>query len=103
MSKIIINYDFNTDKELSYHECKIARKLEMSFETCCISMFSFDALFLYDYEDVIVKRKDGRYISAKELLENTGGYTDRNIRKAHNLQKMLTAGAFEWMSPIKDS
>ncbi len=96
MKEIVINYDFSTGNELPYCQSKKAIKNGENFETNCISIFSFDRLFYNGYDDVVVKESTGKYISAKELLENTGEYTDREIRRAHNLQKLFCAGAINW-------
>ena len=40
-------------------------------------------------------KKDGSYILKSELL-GYSGYTDREIREAHNLEKMLKANSFKW-------
>lgn len=69
-------------------ECK-----QEVIRTYCLDFFSFDTL--EKGYDVIVVFRSG-YIQLSELLDNTGEYTDKEIRKAHNVHKMLVAGAFKF-------
>ena len=97
---IYIHYDFTNNSELSYAD---GRKSKTSFSTCCLSFFRFDKLTTQ--RDVIIIRNDGRYISAWELLENTGEYCDKEIRISHNIEKMFIANKFKWkrglITPVK--
>ena len=86
MNKIIIHWDFTDGTEISYMEGLLR---EDGFTTSCIQFFTTE-------NDARVVKKDGSYIDVLELLENTGEYTDKEIRPAHNLVKMLVADAFEW-------
>lgn len=86
---IIINYDFISGNELSYVEGLEAKD---NFETNCLDFFSFDNLKY----DVKVLKKDGSYILMSELLDNDGSYTLKQIRIAHNLQKLLKGGTFNF-------
>ena len=57
----------------------------------------FDFEYMEKFGDVILfKRKTNEYISAKELLDNDGSYTEREIRLAHNIQKLFRSGAFKF-------
>jgi len=103
-SKVItINYDFGTGKELPYLTGLEAITRDQSFTTNCIVFFSFTQIFERGYDDVKIVKQDGSYISAKELLDNTGEYTDREIRRAHNLQKLFCAGALKWKKDQDES
>ena len=84
---INIHFDFTDGSELSYIE---GNKAEAGFNTNCLSFFCFDTK-----DDVKVIKKDGSYILKSELL-GYSGYTDREIREAHNLEKMLKANSFKW-------
>lgn len=86
---IKINYDFTEGNEISYVEGKMCRT---SFATHCTSFFSFDV----EAWDVLVVKRNGTYISRNELLKNNGKYTSKEIRHAHNIEKMLLAGAFSF-------
>ncbi len=83
---IIIHYDFHTGEEVSFEEGK---RLHDNFKTCCLSFFKTS-----NHSRVI--RKDGSYIDSKELLLNTGEYTNKEIRIPHNICRLLKAGDFEW-------
>lgn len=101
---LYINYDFVSGNELSYITC--LESLNNNFittdttgedeiiETNCLSFFNFDNLD--KIKDVIVRNKNREYISLKELLENNNIYCEKEIRLAHNVYKMLVAGAFKW-------
>jgi len=87
MKSIIIHYDFTTGEEVSFGEGK---KLD-NFKTHCLQFFNTEG------DDVTIIRKDGRYINNLELLKNVPGeYTEKEIRKAHNIRKIFVAGGFEW-------
>jgi len=88
---ITINFDFTTGNEISYLEGK---EKKTDFTTNCLQFFSFDTP-----DNVIVRLKDGRYIDRDELLENTGEYTDKKIRKEHDIRKILVANGFSFRSP----
>lgn len=96
MSKIIIHFDFCVGEELPYYQSLKAIERKESFYTNCINLFSFDHIFYDGYDDVIILESTGKYISAKELLDNTGEYTNQEIRKAHNIFKIFIAGGFNW-------
>jgi len=84
---INIHFDFTNGSELSYIEGKIKKK---DFNTNCLGFFSFDT-----EDDVKVIKKDGSYILKSELL-GYSGYTAREIREGHNIEKMLRANSFKW-------
>ena len=83
---IIIHWDYSTGNEVSYIE---GIELKDNFTTCCLDFFSFDT----NVDEVIVLRKDGMYISRNNIQQ----HTVKEIRKEHNLHKMLLAGSFEWL------
>ena len=84
---ITIHFDFTDGSELSYIE---GLEAEQGFTTNCLDFFCFDVL-----DDVKVIKKDGSYILKSELL-GSSEYTDKEIREAHNIQKMLKANSFSW-------
>lgn len=85
---IIINYDFTTGREISYIEGIL---LNDNFETNCLDFFSFDI-----NTEVKVLKKDNSYILKNELLINNTDYCIKEIRKNHNIQKMLKANSFNF-------
>ena len=85
--EINIHYDFTDGTEMPYG---VAKNCTTAFNTHCLDFFSTDHI------NATIKRKDGRSISVKELLANDGRFTKKEIRKAHNIRKMLVAGAFGW-------
>jgi len=87
MTMINIHFDFTDGSELSYEE---GMEAEKDFNTNCLAFFSFDVK-----DDVKVIKKDGSYILKSELL-GTSDYTDREIRLAHNIEKILRANGFCW-------
>jgi hypothetical protein len=84
---ITIHWDFTDGTEVSYMEGK---KLGDNFITCCLDFFSNDM----DVDDITVLCKDGRYIK-RSLLHRS---TSKEIRKEHNIYKMLVGGAFKWIN-----
>jgi hypothetical protein len=85
---IIINYDFISGNEVSYIEGK---KLKDDFETNVLDFFNFDIK-----PNVVVLKKDGSYINKEELLKNNGSYTKKEIRKSHNIIKLLKSGYLDF-------
>ena len=92
---IQIEFDYTHGYLSSYSEVleDIKADKHMIF-TNCLNFFSFD--YLGKGYDVIVRKLNGQKIVLSELLENTGVYTDKEIRKAHNVYKMLLAGAIRF-------
>ena len=86
---ITIHFDFTDGSELSYVK---GYEKHDNFTTNCLDFFSFDTLV----DDVIVLCNDGSKISRNELLLNDGTYTNKQIRKAHNIQRLLIAGTFNF-------
>ena len=89
---IYINYDFETGTELSYKEVlnKINDRNNVIY-THCLDFFCFDT----DVFDVIIRDKEGNELSRNELLKENN-YTEKKIRKEHNIHKMFKSGAFNW-------
>ena len=83
---IEIRLDFALGNELSYIEglnCKHA------FATHCLEFFSTDNPNAY------IIRRDGKSIYVRDVLD--GLHCDKQIRKEHNIRKMLLAGCFSWL------
>lgn len=83
---ITIHWDFTDGTEVSY---AVGRTLKDNFSTNCLDFFNMDE----DVEDVVVKRKDGKSIHRKSINE----HSSKEIRKEHNIHKMLVAGSFNWI------
>jgi hypothetical protein len=83
---ITIHYDFTDGTEVSYIQGKLLRD---NFTTNCLEFFNMEE----NVDDVVVLRKDGTKISRKNIQM----HTLKEIRKAHNIHKMLVAGSFEWL------
>lgn len=84
---ITIHWDFTDGSEVSYKE---GLELKDNFTTCCLDFFNMDI----DVDDVIIYRKDDKYISRKNIQKHSN---DKEIRDAHNIHKMLVAGYFNWL------
>ena len=84
---ITIHYDFTDGSEISYIE---GMEKKDNFNTHCLSFFSFETDV-----DVTVLKKDGSMIIKSELL-GSSVYTNKNIRVAHNIERMLLANAFKF-------
>lgn len=85
---ITIHFDFTDGTEVSYAE---GLELKDNFNTNCLDFFDFDT----KVDEVQVVSKSGHFLSRNGLLYKNS-YTDKEIRKAHNIQKMLKAGTFNW-------
>jgi len=96
MRNIEIHWDYSNSKEISFYDGVLSKK---SFQTHCLMFFGFDNLV--DDNDIIVKKKNGDYISARELLDNDGSYTNKSIRPAHNILRILMADGFKWKSLLE--
>lgn len=83
---IIIHWDFTDGSEVSYQE---GLKLKDNFKTCCLDFFNMDE----KVDDIVVLRSDGSKISRKNIRE----HSFKEIRKSHNIHKMLVAGSFNWL------
>ena len=70
--------------------------------TNCLTYFCFD--YLDKGYDVFAIKSNGDYVSLAELLGNVKehNYIDKEIRRAHNAQKMLVSGALRFRNNIKD-
>lgn len=86
---ITIHYDFTDGTEVSYQE---GVALKDDFTTCCLDFFNNDEIT----DDVVVMDAKGNQLSRKLLLQNTGEFTDKEIRHEHNLHRLLVAGKFDW-------
>ena len=83
---ITIHFDFKDGTEVPYMQGKL---LGDNFTTNCLDFFNMDE----DVDDVVVLRSDGCKISRKEIDK----HTKKEIRKSHNIHKMLVAGSFNWL------
>jgi hypothetical protein len=86
---IYIHYDFTNGTELSYIE---GIDKGDNFNTSCLDFFTTE----HPTDDVIVIDKNGNTLSRNRLLNEYGAYTEKEIRKSHNIQKMLKANSFNW-------
>lgn len=90
MISITILWDYALPECLSYIEGKSMIKSGNDFKTNVTAFFNYD-------NNVTVVKRDGSYINSQELLQNNEGeYTDKAIRHAHNIHKMLIAGSFKF-------
>lgn len=94
METIEVHYDYTSGTEVSYQEGLAIVKQGKGFTTCCLEFVCSDYLKTHR---VIVITKRRAYIDLEELMDNTGIYTDKEIRPEHNLRKMLVANAFNWV------
>lgn len=83
---IIIHWDFTDGTELSYYEGLVKKD---NFTTNCLDFFNMDI----EVDDIIVLKKSGETISRK----NIQNHTNKEIRKAHNIHKMLVANSFKFL------
>ena len=90
--EIHIHYDFSTGKEKSLIEVQMCD--DPIVYTHCTMFFS-----THEKAKVIVKRRDGSFIDRDELMSNNGVYTAKEMRSAHNLEKMLRSGALTFRKP----
>jgi hypothetical protein len=91
---IIIPFDYSdSDKSLSYIEVlESIKKDEKLIITHCLEFFSF--FYLDKGYDVKVIKRNGDYILLSELLTDTENtYTQKQIRKAHNVKRLLTSNS----------
>lgn len=83
---ITIHFDFTDGTEVSYIQGK---ELKDNFTTNCLDFFNMEE----QCDEVIVLRIDGKKISRN----NIQSHSNKEIRKSHNIHKMLTANAFLWL------
>ena len=62
---------------------------EDDFTTCCLEFFNMDI----EVDEVVVVRRTGKKVSRKNIKK----HTTKEIRKAHDIRKMLVAGSFNWL------
>lgn len=84
---ITIHYDFTDGSEISYFE---GCQKKDNFTTNCLEFFNMTI----ETDDVVVLKKDGSFVSRKNIYN----HTDKEIRKEHDIRKMLLAGSFKWLS-----
>lgn len=94
--KIIIQYDSSCEKCVSYVQVlEQISKSNALIHTNCLDFFSFT--YLDKGYDVIVQKANGDYIILSELLcDAANQYTNKEIRKAHNVRKLLIANKFKF-------
>lgn len=83
---IKIHWDFTDGTEVSYIQ---GIELKDNFTTHCLDFFNMDI----EVDDVVVIRNDGLKISRK----NIQNHTNKEIRQAHNIHKMLVSNSFNWL------
>ena len=83
---ITIHWDFSDGTEISYMQGKL---LGDNFTTHCLDFFNMDERV----DDVIVVRRTGKKISRKNIQR----HIEKEIRKEHDIRKMLVAGSFNWL------
>ena len=83
---ITIHWDFSDGTEVPYVQGKL---LGDNFTTHCLDFFNMDERV----DDVVVLRSNGEKISRK----NIQAHSFKEIRKSHNIHKMLVAGYFNWL------
>ncbi len=85
---ITIHYDFTDGTEVSYIE---GCELKDNFTTNCLDFFNNDE----DVDDVVIIDKKGNRLSRRLLMTKGDiSYTNKDMREAHNIQKMLKAKSF---------
>ena len=83
---ITIHWDFLDGTEVPYMQGKL---LGDNFTTHCLDFFNMDE----QVDDVVVLRSDGKKISRKNIKE----HSFKEIRKSHNIHKMLVSDSFNWL------
>ena len=83
---ITIHWDFTDGTEVPYMQGKM---LGDNFTTHCLDFFNMDE----KVDDIVILRSDGAKISRKNINE----HSFKEIRKSHNIHKMLVAGSFNWL------
>lgn len=99
---ITIHIDFVDGVEVSYKEGldMLEKDPSVDFTTNVLTFFTQNGFTAYPCDNVVIVDKHGRCIDRNELLTNTGHkYTDKFIRPAHNIYKMLVANSFTWKQP----
>ena len=88
---ITIHYDFVDGFEVSFiqAEALLAVDINSNFSTNCLNYFSFD------YPCRLI-RKNGNHLLPGELLRNGHLYTNKEIRKVHNISKILMCGGIDF-------
>lgn len=90
---LVILIDETTKECLPYIKVKKIHDKHNTYYTNCLVFFDFQ--YLEQFGDIVVRSGD-KYISARELLDNTGEYTEKNIKRIHNILKLFITGSFEW-------
>lgn len=100
MNKLINIYsDISRRDCLSYFETiEAIKNNEQLIETCCLDFFSSEYIDL-GYEVILHKIKDGKAIIMSELFDEKTckRYTQRVIRKAHILRKLVLSGSIQFV------
>jgi YD repeat-containing protein len=80
---------------ISYLDVKHAIEQEqVTIHTYCLEFFGSH----YENYEVVVHNGEGGIIIRSEVLNNVGGYTNKQIREEHNLTKLLLGGCFTFKS-----
>ena len=83
---ITIHWDFKDGTEIPYMQGKL---IGDNFTTHCLDFFNMDE----KVDDVVVLRSDGLRISRKNIRQ----HCSKEIRKSHNIHKMLISSSFDWL------
>lgn len=95
---IILHYNFTTGKEVSYQEALYEHSIGHIVYSHALDLFKHGGhvIVLRQIADRSIDLLDTdkfEYISSRHIQEHARG---KEIRPAHNLHRMLMAGAFEW-------
>lgn len=92
MNKLVITLDYIDDECLSYEQAKKAiKENQVDVCTCCLNFFTTGNTKTHH---VIAIKKSGIKIDLNEELVDSAKYIDREVRMAHNAEKMLKTGCF---------
>lgn len=95
MKWIIIQWDFSRNVKSYIEGLELIKKGANEINTNCLNFFSFS--YLSREYDVKVVKQNGDYIILSELLtDKENEYTTKEIRWAHNIHKLLLAGALDF-------
>lgn len=95
MKWIIIQWDFSSDVKSYIETLELIKKDINEINTNCLNFFNFD--YLKQGYDVKVIKQSGDHIVLSELLtDKENEYTTKEIRWAHNTQRLLIAGALDF-------
>lgn len=96
MKRIIIQLDYQSELAEPYETVleSIKQGKEFIF-TYCLDFFNFSMLDK-GYEVTLSRNEEGSELNLSELLLNNGEYTDKQIRREHNVARLYKAGCFNF-------